>query len=622
MSASFESRYRRALRWYPKRWRRQHEEAMLGILLEMADDSIRSNHTGRPDARRAELRALRIGALRAHLDEHLPKAAREIGSGLSLATGFALSVLYLLFQLGLPSSAPGSGGPGVLGHPEFLFAVLWGIAVAGVFVHRRVLVRSALALVVVASVVLLLMNHLGLPPWRGPSGSTLVFSAAFATVALIAPPRRSRRFLIAVVGAALASIGIYLRVGGITITFAGFAIGVLLPFVVVVLMILRRTTVARGLVLAALPWAVATAATIAGLAGLGDLALAAPSIATVVGLYLLAIVLVGVVGAIMNPPNTRFTGLVARAVRTPLRKSVLLTVVVGAIVAVATTGFTSQSPIPTPPGPKAAFAGQVPPQADPLRDYAQNPEVIVAVTRAEDILASACMKTFGFGYQAQDYDTLAQSFVEADSRLYGITDPAAAAVYGFLPAPTVMQVRPAEETTPLYQLALTGLKPGQNPTEVSPSKSPGTVSGRAVPPSGCLGQARLTLTGVANGGPPEEATLGQDLDGKAWVDALNDPASVAARADWSGCMADAGYSMKDPLEDIPDPQGSTGTPAEIKQALADISCKGSTGYIARVNAENVRVAEEYLEQNRTALQASKAFNDNALKNANEVIAAG
>jgi hypothetical protein len=131
----------------------------------------------------------------------------------------------------------------------------------------------------------------------------------------------------------------------------------------------------------------------------------------------------------------------------------------------------------------------------------------------------------------------------------------------------------------------------------------------------------VTLTGVANGPRPDEATLGLNLDGKAWVVALNNPASVAAKADWSGCMADAGYSMRDPLEDIPDPQGRTGTPAEIKQALADISCKVSTDYIARVNAENVRVAGQYLEQNRSALQASKEFNDNALKNANEVIAA-
>jgi hypothetical protein len=597
---------------------------MLGVLLEMADDgeqpngTERSNDSVRPDARLAELRALRIGALRARLDEHLPKAAREIGSGVSLATGFALSALFLVTRLW---PADDFGGPGVLGHPEFLLAVLWGIAVAGVFVDRRVLTRSALALILVASIVLFLVNHLGLPQWSGTSGSTLAFSAAFAAVAVIAPPRRSRGFLIVVGSVALASVGIYLQ-GNLALMIVGYAIAILLPMVVVVLVVLRRTTIARGLVLAALPWAVATAAMMVKGVGLGDLALAAPSIATVVGLYLLAIVLVGVVGAIMNPPNTRFTGLVARAVLTPLRKSVLVTVAAAAIVALATAGFTSQPPTPTPPGPSAAFAGQLPPQADPLRDYAQNPEMIITVTRAEDTLASTCMKTFGFDYQAHDYDTLAQSFVEADSRLYGITDPAAAAVYGFLPAPTVMQVRPPEEITPSYQLALTGLKPGQKPTEVSSSKSPGTVSGRAVPPSGCLGQTRLTLTGTANGEPPEEATLGRDLDGKAWVDALNNPASVAAKADWSGCMADAGYSMRDPLEDIPSQQGSPATPAEIKQALADIACKGSTDYIARVNAENVRVAERYLDQNRSALQASKAFNDNALKNANEVIAAG
>jgi hypothetical protein len=617
MSGSFESRYRRALRWYPKRWRRQHEEAMLGVLLEMAGEGERPNRS-RPDARLAELRALRIGALRAHLDEHLPKSAREIGSGVSLATGFALSALFLVTQLW---SAGDLGGPGVVGHPEFLLAVLWGIAVTGVFIDRRVLVRSALALVVVASIVLFIVNHLGIPEWHGTSVSTLVFSTAFAAVASIAPPRQSRGFLLVVIAAALASTGIYLQVGEPTMV-VGLAIEILLPLVAVVMMVLRQSTVARGLVLAVLPWAAATAAMMAKAFGLGDLALAAPSIATIVGLYLLAIVLVGVVGAIMNPPNTRFTGLVARTVRTPLRKSALLTVAVGAVVAVATMGFTSQSPTPTPAGPRPAFAGQLPPQADPLRDYAENPEMIIAVTRAEDILASTCMKTFGFDYQAQDYDTLAQSFVEADSRLYGITDPAAAAVYGFLPAPTVMQVRPPEEITPSYQLALTGLKPGQKPTDVSPSKSPGTVSGHAVPPSGCLGQARVTLTGVANGPPPDEATLGHNLEGKAWVVALNNPASVAAKADWSGCMADAGYSMWDPLEDMPIQQGNTATPAEIKQALADISCKKSTDYIARVNAENVRVAERYLDQNRSALQASKAFNDNALKNANEVIAAG
>jgi hypothetical protein len=331
--------------------------------------------------------------------------------------------------------------------------------------------------------------------------------------------------------------------------------------------------------------------------------------------------LVGVVGGIMNPPSTRFTGLVARTVRTPLRKSIFLTVAVGAIVAVATMGFTSQAPIPTPPGPRAAFAGQLPPQADPLSDYAQNPETIIAVTRAEDILASACMKAFGFGYQAQDYDALARSFVEADSRLYGITDPAAAATFGYLPAPTATQVRSPEETNPSYQLALVGLTPGQKPTEVSPSKSPGTVSGHPVPPSGCLGQARLTLTGSVNGEPAQKAALGRELDGKAWDGAWNGPAAVAAKADWAGCMGDAGYSMRDPLDDIPD-QNEKATPAEIKQALADISCKESTDFVARANAENVRVARQYLEQNQLALQASKAFNDNALKNANEVIAAG
>lgn len=43
MTSELERRYRDALRWYPRRWRDQHEEALLGILLDQADDEERGH---------------------------------------------------------------------------------------------------------------------------------------------------------------------------------------------------------------------------------------------------------------------------------------------------------------------------------------------------------------------------------------------------------------------------------------------------------------------------------------------------------------------------------------------------------------------------------------------------
>ena len=51
--------YRKLLRWYPREWRAENEEAMLGILLDVADHVGRTRPT-RTDARGARTRDPRI----------------------------------------------------------------------------------------------------------------------------------------------------------------------------------------------------------------------------------------------------------------------------------------------------------------------------------------------------------------------------------------------------------------------------------------------------------------------------------------------------------------------------------------------------------------------------------
>jgi hypothetical protein len=77
------------------------------------------------------------------------------------------------------------------------------------------------------------------------------------------------------------------------------------------------------------------------------------------------------------------------------------------------------------------------PLADPLDAHAEDPIVFFTVQHAVDVLSSRCMERSGrFTVEPANYAHLAESFVEADSRHYGITDRAVAAHYGYMPKPT------------------------------------------------------------------------------------------------------------------------------------------------------------------------------------------
>ncbi|CAN5317997.1 hypothetical protein BH09ACT2_BH09ACT2_04340 [soil metagenome] len=254
--------------------------------------------------------------------------------------------------------------------------------------------------------------------------------------------------------------------------------------------------------------------------------------------------------------------------------------------------------------------------ADPLAAYAQDPTVLITVQRAVDVLSTQCMKHFGnFTVKPANYNDLAASFVEGDSRLYGITDPIVAAQYGYLPATVPLVPDPPEETTDEFRLIYLGLRRGQNPAQVSDTQSPGTGRGKQIPAGGCLGNARKAITGEITGRPQGQASLGFELDVTAWAEAWTDPETTRAKSDWSNCMAAHGYRMFDPLNDAPTRAAGPASKSEIQQALTDISCKKSTNFISRANTVNARFAQQALLANTMALQPSKSFNEEALQNA-------
>lgn len=303
-----------------------------------------------------------------------------------------------------------------------------------------------------------------------------------------------------------------------------------------------------------------------------------------------------------------------------LRHKSALTVGVVVLLAVTACAPAPLLPRPAPLG-RAVASVRMPQVADPLTAYAQDPLVLVRVRHAVDVLSSRCMKRFGeFTIKPANYTQLAASFVEGASRLYGITDSAVAAQYGYLPVPIPLVADPPEETTAQFRLIYLGLRPGQNPAQVSQTESPGTARGQQIPVGGCLGSARKTITGQITGRPHGQANLGFELDVAAWVAAWSDSETMRAKSDWSSCLARHGYRMVDPLEGVPTRAEGPASQSEIQQALADISCKESTGFIRKANAVAVRFAQKALLNNKIALQPSKQFNDEALQNANSVLA--
>jgi hypothetical protein len=267
-------------------------------------------------------------------------------------------------------------------------------------------------------------------------------------------------------------------------------------------------------------------------------------------------------------------------------------------IAVATAACGSgSSPVPPRPVPTltpASTAANAASPRLPLDAYALTGAQVAA---SEYLLFSAeksCMAKQGFpdflSSVSTDYVTRnAKIFQEYDSRLWGISDPAQAALYGYhLPpwaqAPGTAKVQTLADLPAAEQTALIGRG--------------GSASGN-VPAGGCVGQAEHedAAAGLTSGAT---SPLVSQLQLKSFEQAKSDPRVLRAFAAWSACMRSSGLDYPNPFAPQFDMAGPVSA-LEIKTARTDVACKFKTGLLGVTYAVEAGYQNTLIDANAQAL---------------------
>ena len=182
--SNLEEEYRRLLRWYPRVWRDQNEDVVLGTLLDSA-----LAH-GLTELTTEDRRTIRLAGLR---QRAIGSGQRSLVATLALAAGVAFTLFYCAFVSWDPThSYDGYVGP--FTNPSFIIGPL--LATGLVLGIRRVTFAAHLVtmLAIGASVLFgILAWSMG---WLGPSLTAVVLFGGFGACGLSRSNRISRALLL------------------------------------------------------------------------------------------------------------------------------------------------------------------------------------------------------------------------------------------------------------------------------------------------------------------------------------------------------------------------------------------------------------------------------------------
>ena len=277
--SALEARYRAALRWYPRAWRAENADAIVGTMLDQAEAERRSAPA------RGELRNLAASGLAQSIEQFAPQAVRDRVALIALALGAAASLLSFVLTEWAPLAPRdivqfSDGGfyvPPELQFGPFLSgaAVLYGawlLALLAILARQRVISVVLLALTLPYSVVLYASRP---EAWaqHQPQAGAMVILGGLALLVILGDARSplplSRLCVALIGGVAIALLGLF--TGGVYFFFGRVFGGAVFTFfeprsVLAALLVLaiysaarRRASWTAALVLSALPWLVLSA---------------------------------------------------------------------------------------------------------------------------------------------------------------------------------------------------------------------------------------------------------------------------------------------------------------------------------------------------------------------------
>ncbi|CAN5395202.1 hypothetical protein BH10ACT8_BH10ACT8_23390 [soil metagenome] len=250
----------------------------------------------------------------------------------------------------------------------------------------------------------------------------------------------------------------------------------------------------------------------------------------------------------------------------------------------------------------------------PVLAYELSASQLSLLNRAVMQLTSSCMARFGYQYGR----TLPTSTAPPDpmDRRYGVMSLAAAQTYGY---------------------HLSAEDGGSNPEASGSSGTDGNLSaaeqavlsgsnsaGGNVPAGGCHGEAQQKLSAGAGDSQTQEAkALGivNQINQDSYTHSQTEPSVVAAFKAWSSCMTGKGYSFTSPNDainsaDLSQPKPSS---AEIRLAIADMTCKTATNLIKIWESTETSLQNSGIQKNVQVLADTKSRNDERVKKAAEAV---
>lgn len=198
--SALEQQYRAVLRWYPRNWRDENEDVVVGTLLDVADAD------GRDRPRMSEVANLAVNGLLTRtrmLPAIVPSAVRERTATVALAAGAAISLTAMMQLEASPhrhahvfGSDIASFGP--FASPAILVYIVWLVAllasVAGFTLSSRLLAVSTIPVAISSRVVADAADMLLRPTWT--FYALLLVLAIFTTLGSPASGRAGIRWLL------------------------------------------------------------------------------------------------------------------------------------------------------------------------------------------------------------------------------------------------------------------------------------------------------------------------------------------------------------------------------------------------------------------------------------------